>query len=169
MNPLKLTQPVQAWYREPWPWLLMSGPAAVIVAGVITTTMAFTSADGLVASDYYKQGLMINMTLARDQAATQRHLSARGELAGGRMRLTLSGDTAPRTLSLRLVHPTRAGLDHSVVLTQVQPGIYEGPLDLSRDAAQPAQGWLATLEQGDWRLTGNWLPPAPLQLRGAKS
>jgi len=24
------------WYREPWPWILMSGPAAVLVAGAAT-------------------------------------------------------------------------------------------------------------------------------------
>ena len=36
------------------------GPAAVIVAGVYTTILAFSSTDGLVADDYYKQGLMIN-------------------------------------------------------------------------------------------------------------
>lgn len=169
MNPLNLTQPVQAWYREPWPWLLMSGPAAVIVAGVITTTMAFVTADGLVASDYYKQGLMINMTLARDQAAARRHLTARGVLAGGRMRLVLSGDSAPPAITLRLVHPTRAGLDRTLVLAQVQPGVYEGALEWVSGAAQPAQGWLVTLEQGDWRLTGAWSPPGPLHLPGARS
>ena len=172
MNPLKLTQPAQfirAWYREPWPWLLMSGPAIVIVAGVITTVMAFSTSDGLVASDYYKQGLMINKTLARDQAALRHRLAATGVLEDGRVRLVLSGDLAPRTLNLRLVHPTRAGLDHHVVLTQVQPGRYEGPLALSAGVVQPAQGWLVTLEQGDWRLTGSWSPPGPLKLEGPRA
>ena len=27
---------MKPWYREPWPWLLMSGPAAVLVAGAAT-------------------------------------------------------------------------------------------------------------------------------------
>lgn len=56
--PLKLAP--TPWYREPWPWLIMAGPAAVIVAGVYTTILAFSSTDGLAADDYYKQGLMIN-------------------------------------------------------------------------------------------------------------
>ena len=46
---------VRPWYREPWPWLLMAGPATVLVAGAATTWIAFASADGLVAEDYYKQ------------------------------------------------------------------------------------------------------------------
>ena len=175
------------WYREPWPWLLMSGPALVIVAGVITTTMAFRTADGLVASDYYKQGLMINRTLARDDAARKHHLVARAGLTEGpdagapgagmpgagtpgastpgkRLRLTLTGDIAPPALSLRLVHPTRAGLDRTIMLTPVQPGVYEGMFDPAAAGTVPVTRWLVTLEQGDWRLTGEWRPPAPFQL-----
>ncbi len=37
------------WYREPWPWLLMAGPAIVVVAGFLTLGFAIQSADGLVA------------------------------------------------------------------------------------------------------------------------
>mgnify|MGYP000916835605 FL=1 len=48
--------PAKPWYREPWPWLLMSGPGLVVIAGVVTAWIAFSGADGLVADDYYKQG-----------------------------------------------------------------------------------------------------------------
>ena len=53
----------KSWYREPWPWLLMMGPAIVIVAGFYTLWLAIQSNDGLVADDYYKRGLAINQTL----------------------------------------------------------------------------------------------------------
>ena len=33
MTTLTIAKP---WYREPWPWLLMLGPAVVVVAGFIT-------------------------------------------------------------------------------------------------------------------------------------
>ena len=62
----------------------MSGPAAVVVAGAITTWIAFATADGLVADDYYKHGLAINAVLKREQAAAQRGIEARVERAGGR-------------------------------------------------------------------------------------
>lgn len=42
-------------------------PATAIVAGFITLWLAITSYDGLVADDYYKQGLAINQTLARER------------------------------------------------------------------------------------------------------
>ena len=60
MNPL-----AKPWYREPWPWLLMAGPVAVVLAGIATTVLAVTTFDGLVADDYYKQGLGINRVIAR--------------------------------------------------------------------------------------------------------
>ena len=57
------------WYRQPWPWLLMAGPAIVVVAGIVTAVIAFTGADGVIADDYYKQGMAINRTLAREAKA----------------------------------------------------------------------------------------------------
>ena len=51
------------WYKERWTWLLMLMPATAIVAGFITLWLAITSFDGLVADDYYKQGLAVNQTL----------------------------------------------------------------------------------------------------------
>jgi hypothetical protein len=44
-------------------------PATAVVAGFITLWLAITSFDGLVADDYYKQGLAINQTLAKIVAA----------------------------------------------------------------------------------------------------
>ena len=52
------------WYKERWPWILMSGPLTVIVAGAITTWIAFATADPLVVEDYYRRGLTINDRLA---------------------------------------------------------------------------------------------------------
>lgn len=37
------------WYRHRWPWLLMAGPAVVVVAGVFTAWLAISRADALVA------------------------------------------------------------------------------------------------------------------------
>ena len=56
------------WYREPWPWILMAGPAAVIVAGAVTMTLAFKYQDPLVAKDYYKRGVEINKELAKERS-----------------------------------------------------------------------------------------------------
>jgi hypothetical protein len=61
-----MSETAKPWYREPWPWILMAGPAIVIVAGAFTMTLAFTMKDELVATDYYKRGIEINKTLRED-------------------------------------------------------------------------------------------------------
>ena len=120
----------KSWYREPWPWLLMTGPAIVIVAGFYTLWLAIQSDDGLVADDYYKRGLAINQTLLRAQRAEQLALGARVELGGDptriRAKLTGAAISLPPVLRLRLVHPTQAVADQVIELHAVAPGEYEG-------------------------------------------
>lgn len=145
----------KSWYREPWPWLLMSGPAIVIVAGFYTLWLAIRSDDGLVADDYYKRGLAINQTLSRAQRAEQLALVARVELGGdsARIRATLTGAAGglPPVLRMRLVHPTQAVADLVIELRAVAPGEYEGAR-----AAAAAGRRVVLLEDFErtWRLAG---------------
>jgi hypothetical protein len=117
------------WYREPWPWLLMAGPAGVIAAGVLTTWIAFTHEDGLVADDYYKQGLAINRVLARDAAALAGNVSAEVRFRAEGVSVRLAGDR-PQALVLSLVHPTRSGLDRTARLRPAGDALYDGPIEI---------------------------------------
>ena len=56
------------WWKYGHVWLLISGPAAVVVAGLVTAWIAVTSPDPVVAQDYYRQGIDINKQLARERA-----------------------------------------------------------------------------------------------------
>lgn len=57
------------WWKHGHVWLLIAGPVAVVVAGVVTFVLALGTPDPLVAEDYYRRGLEINKTLAaRDKA-----------------------------------------------------------------------------------------------------
>ncbi len=111
------------WYREPWPWLLMLGPAVVVVAAVVTLWLAVVSNDGLVADDYYKQGIAINQTLARSDRAKALALSAKLRVTADRVRVILAagaGHATPSRLRITFSHPTRGGLDQAEVLEQSQ-------------------------------------------------
>ncbi|MFC5300508.1 FixH family protein [Azospira restricta] len=153
-----LSKDSKPWYREPWPWILMAGPAIVVVAGFVTAWLAVRSNDGLVEDDYYKQGLAVNQRQARDQAAAGRGLAA--ELIAGSngldLRLFLAandGAALPETLLLKVVHPTRAGADQSVVLKKDAAGFYIGRLTV------PLKGrWHVLLEDEgrSWRIAGDW-------------
>jgi len=56
------------WWKWGHVWLLIAGPAAVVVAGLVTAVIAVRSQDPLVAGDYYRRGVEINQTLAREKA-----------------------------------------------------------------------------------------------------
>jgi hypothetical protein len=139
---------MRPWYREPWPWLLMSGPAAVLVAGAATAWIAFASADGLVAEDYYKQGMGINRRLAREEAAQQRGISAALRLEPASIRVELQG-AAPEALFVHLAHATRAGHDLRLRLVPGADGVYAAELP-----PLPAGRWRAAIEdpRGIWRI-----------------
>ncbi len=147
------------WYHEPWPWLLMAGPAAVIVAGVITTYLAVVTNDGLVADDYYKRGLAINQTLSRDAVARQLGHRARIAFAPdfGRVEVILqSGTVVSGPLILRLAHPGRPALDRALPLTSRNEKTYASAFP----ALTPGR-WQVTLEDAarTWRLVGDVLVP----------
>ena len=137
------------WYREPWPWILMSGPAAVIVAGSATMWVAFGSTDSLVADDYYKRGLAINRVIAREEAARRLGIGAELQLTPGKISVALHGD-APDAVFAHLAHATRGGLDMRVRLAQVAPGRYEAEIP----PLAPGH-WHVILDDamGRWRLS----------------
>jgi hypothetical protein len=156
MKPSPAGPAVNSWYREPWPWLLMSGPLIVVVAGLVSAWLAVRSDDGLVADDYYKQGLAVNQTLHRDALAADRHYEASATASPdlNHIRLHLTGTAQlPDALRLTLSHATRSGLDQTINLLQVEPGWYESSL------RAPARGrWHLVLEdqRRTWRMTGTW-------------
>ncbi|BBP05015.1 hypothetical protein TPL01_19110 [Sulfuriferula plumbiphila] len=150
----------QPWYREPWPWLLMILPLTAVVAGLITAWYAVVSSDGLVADDYYRDGMAINQTLHRDAAAAAMDLDAtlRTSADARTLHVTLTGRLAPlpSTLRLSILHPTQPGHDHVITLHAAGNGMYSG--------AMPGLGngrWQLILEppRREWRLTGVWWQP----------
>lgn len=154
------------WYKERWPWLLMSGPAIVIVAGFATAWLAVVSNDGLVADDYYKQGLAVNQRLQRDHYASELGLRVDLMRSGDQVRLLMSSESdmeLPEVLTLKLAHPTRAGHDQLITMTSEGQGFYGGRL-----SADIFGRWYVSIEDpaGKWRLQGDWLADAeePLKL-----
>jgi hypothetical protein len=48
------------WYREPWPWILMAGPAAAVLGCAVTIYLAVTRfADEPIAEGATRQGLVV--------------------------------------------------------------------------------------------------------------
>jgi uncharacterized protein len=58
-NPLPTHTDHGPWWRQSWLWLVIAGPAIVVVAGLTTVWIAASGADTLVTADYYQKGLAL--------------------------------------------------------------------------------------------------------------
>lgn len=153
------------WYRQFWPWFIISLPLTAVIASFATLFIAAHNPDGLVADNYYKEGLAINLELDRDRHAAALGLSAlvRIDPASDRLVLTLDGPASAgqsADIELRMIHPTRSHLDRTLVLTRESGNRWSAPLN------NPAPGrWHIQLESasGGWRVTGRLALPEERQ------
>lgn len=158
-------QDPRPWYRQFWPWFLISFPATAVVFGLLTLFFAIKTQDGLVEDDYYKSGLVVNKDLSRDRRASELGVSARLDmnLARHRVSVTLEGRETGKlpALQLSLVHPTRSHHDISAVLSRGPDGRFTGSI-----AELPPGRWHVQIEPPAtaWRLTGRISVPAEHQV-----
>ncbi len=148
MNTQTITAP---WYRHRWPWILIAGPAIVVIAGFVTLTLAIRSDDGLVADDYYKRGLGINKTIERADRAAELGIAALVDVeTDGTVTARIEGNgplASPPVVRLTLARPTYAGEDRTVTLQRGADGRYVGRLG----APSPGR-WQIVVETDAWRL-----------------
>lgn len=154
MNPIDT---VPAW-KHPWFLFVFGLPAIVVVACFVTLYLAIKSDDGVVADDYYKQGLAINQDLRRDDKAREHGLTAQLDFVGDSVELHLvSNPAASAALAgqpIKLVLQNMGVPAQDQVLTLVptaQTGVWRSQLTRA-----PSKGlWQIRLEQADWRLIAN--------------
>jgi hypothetical protein len=163
-----MTAPITPWYRQAWPWFLISLPATAVIAGSITFYLAAPGWDGPVAKDYYKQGLAINEELTRSTRARELGVAATVKLGGlnvgERVRVELQSAQplpAEAALRVRLIHPGRREADRLAVLSRVDVGAdgrsaaYTGEWqqgEADPRLAQHVVAWQVVLETPQWRL-----------------
>ncbi|MBG9390193.1 FixH family protein [Caenimonas aquaedulcis] len=56
------------WWTYGHVWLVIAGPAAVVVAALATAWIAMRSADPVLAEDYYRRGLQLSRPAPADKA-----------------------------------------------------------------------------------------------------
>jgi hypothetical protein len=152
------------WYRERWPWLLMAGPATVLVAGGYTGWLAFARQDALVVGDYYKKGKAINQDLRRDRAAAalQASVTLRYDAAHGVLQGRLSArEPVHGALQVHLAHATQPGKDLRLLVRPDAAGRFAVPLPMLERSR-----WTVLVEDVErtWRLEGQWLWPGEPEL-----
>jgi hypothetical protein len=163
-SPLRL-RTTAPWYAQRWPWLLMLGPAIVLVAGFITGYLAYTRQDAMVVDDYYKRGKAINQDLRRDKVASAQQLlvdlrfDASAHALSGR--LTSFGKPVTAPFRIMLAHSTLPEKDITLAAYPDARGGFSVPLPALEQAR-----WQVNVEGGkrDWRLASEWRYPAQQSL-----
>lgn len=73
----------QPWWKFGHVWLVISGPAVVIVAGFVTLYLAISRPDHLVTEDYYQKGVQINQALKGGDISMAPAVQGRNHAATG--------------------------------------------------------------------------------------
>ena len=148
------------WYKQFWPWFVISIPIITIIAGISMITIASYKPDPIVTDDYYKSGLAINKTIAQGKHALA--LGQRGKLlfesGSKQIVLMLSGKDYPEQLSLQLTHPTVKEQDLTLNLRQENN---KQKYSVTLDSPLEGKRYLV-LESKDqsWRLVGSGVFPS---------
>ena len=71
------------WWHFPHVWMVIAGPAVVVVASFITFYLAAVGKDPVVDEDYYRKGVEINKTLSDNPSSLAPAVQARNHAATG--------------------------------------------------------------------------------------
>ncbi|MCF1427648.1 MAG: FixH family protein [Shewanella sp.] len=142
--------PIQPWYKQFWPWFLITLPLCAVIASLATMKIAVDNKDALVAEEYYKEGKAINMELRENKYAKQLGMQFSLDITDNMLSFTQHGGPAYHAaLNVQLYHPTLAEKDIKLMATADASGVYRVALD------KPISGnWDVRLESYDrqWRL-----------------
>lgn len=155
---------LRPWYRQAWPWFLISLPASAVIGGITTLILAVNSPNALVVDDYYKEGLAINQE--KHRLASADRMGMTGLLRSDGKRLTLSLTSQPavneQALTLNIIHSTRAELDRELTLQRLPDGRYATDMPML-----PPGNWYLRLQAGDasWQIRARVSVDGPFQVR----
>ena len=79
--PLAAEAAAKPWWKFAHVWLVIAGPAIVVVAGLVTFWIAVHGADPVVDEDYYRKGIEINQTLHNPEKSFAPALKSRNHAA----------------------------------------------------------------------------------------
>ncbi|MEE9322344.1 MAG: FixH family protein [Granulosicoccus sp.] len=168
---------VQPWYRQGWPWFLISIPFTSIILSFAMLYLALQTNNSLVVGDYYKQGKAINQRIERDRIAMLLGMHAILEQAPDGLVLQLDQEPIdavpdellvdariardsfqwPDSLQVRWVHVTQSDRDFSALFQAFGRGRY-----VTQDALLPGDGvWRIHIQaagESSWRLVSQRLP-----------
>jgi len=150
---MHVTENTKPWHKYPLVWMMVLIPFTAVIMGVVMIWLAIDTDDGLVADDYYKQGLEINRVISRDKKAAELGLSAIIKFDNNIKAIKLAFNKGaltsfPDTLQLRFQHATRANSDVAVIMNHGIDNQYIGNIK----EALTEGIWYFELVDENWKL-----------------
>lgn len=149
----------EAWYKNPWVWLVIFFPVLAVVAGIATVIITSQNQPDMVVDDYYKKGKGINQELTLYNKAKEQGIELSLKVNGDL--IEVKSNKSQPALKIQMIHSTLSKLDFAMVLTPNALGSLSGtaefeltgkwqavimPMDESwkvkHTVALPSQDWL---------------------------
>jgi hypothetical protein len=150
---------IKPWYKQFWPWFLITLPVCVVIASFTTLAIFSKNSVSLVAEDYYKKGKGINIDLSRIERAQSLALSASVQSDGNSIYVQFDkGQLAfYPALTVTFSHRTLADKDFQKVVSSDAKGRYKIALEESLSGP-----WFVEVEPHtrEWLLQGKVSFPA---------
>jgi uncharacterized protein len=74
---------VRPWWKEPYVWLVISGPLSAVLACAVTAVYIMQGPDALVSDDRYPEGIEISKQVQTAQPPMQPAMTGRNHSATG--------------------------------------------------------------------------------------
>ena len=151
---MQITQQSKPWHKYPLVWMMIAIPFSAVIMGVVMIWLAVDTDDGLVADDYYKQGLEINDVISLDRRATELELKAVISFNVTDRVINLKFDKGllegyPQTLQLNFQHATHANSD---VFVELSHGINDSYIGYLQQTLSEGV-WYFEVSDDDWKLS----------------
>jgi hypothetical protein len=154
---------VKPWYKQFWPWLLISLPVFSVVKAVHTVYIMNKQNPDLVVDDYYAEGKAINMNLAKYREAASRNLAGGVLIAGNKVIVTMKANPLlADKLQLSFVHNTVASKDFKIfaersgesMFVADLPGVLDGKWNL-----------VVSDTKEEWKLRASFVLPLTQEIK----
>lgn len=147
----------EKWYKQFWPWFLITIPLISMILGGVIVYLALTSENSMVSDDYYKEGKAINVSLQKSRMAKQLNLVAGLQINGSSILVSFKQALPPDPAAIKLdfFHATMESKDFAVMLTRDANGDYRGTFPVLEDGTQsPVGKWQLTITPFDesWKI-----------------
>lgn len=155
-------EPIRPWYKEPWPWVLITIIVLPIIIMVIRLNIYSDYKVEMVVDDYYKKGKAINQEFDRERLAKDYGIAIFAQFKPDRLLLDINkNQKAPKELASVIVsfyHPTQVVKDINLMATMRGDGLYTANLPENMKGK-----WQVTIEPYNktWKVQKTIILPTP--------